>query len=225
MLVTSNATGAGDSAATLIMIDGQGRPVTWEANGHFDGNDGGLGNLLDLDRDSRPALRAQVQGMNHGEAETTSASRYDPGCPRDTHSRCFVGEPFPIIRPVGAQIRGEDLTDAVVPGASRYTIASLVPGRKENCSVQVTLRWQPGGGWRWTAMLQRPKSSPNSGALVGTAGDPRRGSGVWGCPTFREFRSGRAICEFLRQRLRALLGELSRNRDREQRNHHHLCGR
>lgn len=122
--------------------------MPWQANGYFDGDEGGLGNLVDLDRDGRAELLyLHVQGYDRGEAEATSISRYEI---RDGHltriAGPFAGEMFPIIRPVGAQIRSEpDLMNAIGPGARRYTITSVIAGKKENCGVQVTLRRLPGG--------------------------------------------------------------------------------
>ena len=91
--------------------------MPWQANGYFDGDDGGLGNLVDLDRDGRAELLyLHVQRYDRGEAEATSISRYEI---RDGHlmrmAGRFAGEALPIIRPAGAQIWSEPRTPRRAP--------------------------------------------------------------------------------------------------------------
>jgi hypothetical protein len=142
IMVTSNATSAGDSIATLIMIDGRGRPLPWQAVGHYDGEDSGLSNLVDLDRDGRAELLfLYVEGIDRGQAQATSLSRYDIN---DAHLRRvdgrFAGEIFPTVQPKNAKVREEpDLTNFVDTKSPGTTIASLIPGGKENCGVRLPL--------------------------------------------------------------------------------------
>jgi hypothetical protein len=142
IMVTSDATSAGDSIATLIMIDDRGRPVPWQALGHYDGEESGLSNLVDLDGDGRAELLfLYVEGIDRGQARATSITCYEI---RDAHLKRvdgpFAGEMFPVVQPKNAKLREEpDLTNSVDTNGPGATIASLIRGRKENCGMQVPL--------------------------------------------------------------------------------------
>ena len=142
IMVTSDATSAGDSIATLIMIDDRNRPVPWQATGHYDCEESGLSNLVDLNGDGRAELLfLYVEGVDRGQARATSMTRYEI---RDARLRRvdgrLIGEMFPVVQPKHAKVRGEpDLTNSVDMKSPSAIIASLIPGRKENCGVQVPL--------------------------------------------------------------------------------------
>jgi hypothetical protein len=142
IIVTSDATSAGDSIATVIMIDDRNRPVPWQAPGHYDGEDSGLSNLVDLDGDGRAELLfLYVEGIDRGQARATSITRYEI---RDAHVRRldgrFAGEMFPIVEPKNAKLHSQpDLTNSVDTKNPGGQIDSLIPGTKENCGVPVPI--------------------------------------------------------------------------------------
>ena len=142
IMVTSDATSAGDSIATLIMIDARGRPIPWQGAGHYDSEDGGLNNLVDLDGDGRAELLyLYVEGIDRGHARATSLTRYEIRNARLKRvDGWFAGDVFPAIQPKRARVRGEpDLTNVVDMEGPSAMIASLIQGKKEDCGVQVPL--------------------------------------------------------------------------------------
>lgn len=151
IMVTSDATSAGDSIATLVMIDGRGRPLPWQAVGHYDPEDSGLSNLVDLDGDGRAELLyLYVEGIDQGQARATSLTRYEIN---RAHLRRvdgqFAGENFPVLQPKNAKFQEEpDLTNFVETKSPEATIASLTPGRRGYCGVQVPLTRDQEGALR-----------------------------------------------------------------------------
>lgn len=138
IIVTSDATSAGDSICTVIMIDDRNRPVPWQAAGHYDSEASGLSNLVDLNGDGRAELLfLYVDGIDRGQARATSLTRYEIGDARLRRvDGRFDGEMFPIVEPKNAKLRAQpDLTNSVDTKNRGTRIDSLIPGRKENCGV------------------------------------------------------------------------------------------
>mgnify|MGYP000051506612 CR=1 FL=1 len=161
IVVTSDATSGGESIVTLVMVDNRGRPVPWQAVGHYDFHDAGLSNLVDLNEDGRAELLfLYVDGIDRGEGSGTSLARYEI---RDAYLKRvngpFAGQQFPRIRPRGARLAKEpDLTNDIDPRGEPSTIATLIPGRRENCRVQLPLTRDQDGGLRITRDNAEPLS-------------------------------------------------------------------
>lgn len=140
--LTTDATSGGESVLTLLLIDNLGRPVPWQAVGHYDEGDQGIANLVDLDRDGRAELLfLHVEGIDRGRARVTSLSRYEIKNARLKRvDGRFATETFPARVPRGARVTEEpDLTTALDPNPPALTIASLVPARQGNCGVQIAI--------------------------------------------------------------------------------------
>ena len=148
ILVTSDATSDGSSVATLLLIDNDGRPVPWQAVGHFTVTEDGLANLVDLDHSGRAQLLyLHVEGYDRGDARATSLARYrieDAHLKRvDGH---FAGAVFPMVQSPGAQLRQEpDLSNDLGSHPASVFIASVIKRKSEYCGVQLPVRREPGG--------------------------------------------------------------------------------
>lgn len=151
IIITSDATSGPGVEVTLLMIDADGRPVPWQAFGYFDGDHhSGLGNLVDLDGDRRAELLyLHVEGERLDSA-CTSVGLY---VVENAHWRrkdgSVAGMNFPIRTPEEAEPTEEpDLTNAIDRTGAPLRITSAIPGRRENCGVQLPITRDSTGGVR-----------------------------------------------------------------------------
>ena len=142
IIVTSDATSGPGVEVTLLMIDADGRPVPWQAFGYFDGDhESGLGNLVDLDGDRRAELLyLHVEGERL-DSGCTSLGLYVVGNAHwERKQGRFAGMNFPVRTPVEAKPTEEpDLSNAIGQTGVPLRIRSAIPGRTENCGVQLPI--------------------------------------------------------------------------------------
>ncbi len=148
IVVTFNPRSDGqDVKLTTILIDRERRPVPWQAWGYFEVDNQGVSELLDIDNDGRAELvYLHVEG-DQFDGERSSLSLY---AARDAHwervSGPVGGMTFPLLEPPGTNLLEQpDLTNAVAPSGGQVRITSLIPGRAEDCGVQLPITRDPDG--------------------------------------------------------------------------------
>lgn len=151
IIVTSDLTSGPGVEVTILMIDADGRPVPWQAFGYFDGDhESGLGNLVDLDGDRRAELLyLHVEGERL-DSGCTSLGLYLVGNAHWKHKDgSFAGMNFPVRTPEKAKPTEEpDLTNTIDQTDMPLRITSAIPGRRENCGVQLPITRDSSGAVR-----------------------------------------------------------------------------
>jgi hypothetical protein len=140
IVITSDLTSGPGVEVTLLMIDHEKRPVPWQAFGYFDADHAaGLDNIVDLNGDGRAELLyLHVEGERLETGASSLAIYSAADAQWQLNSGVYEGFSFPIRTPKGARpTREPDLSNARRAGGSRIT--SLVPGKPENCGLQLPI--------------------------------------------------------------------------------------